>query len=59
MNKILAMIFILTLSVGLQILVMIYGWGLQPKSWFWILGIGYFAEGIVRAIASKVVKEKA
>lgn len=25
------------LGVGFSILVMIYGWGLEPKSWVWIL----------------------
>ena len=24
----------------LSILVMIYGWGLEPQSWWWIIGIG-------------------
>lgn len=25
------------IGVGFSILVMIYGWGLEPKSWIWIL----------------------
>ena len=28
------------IAFGLSILVMIYGWGLQPVSWGWILGGG-------------------
>ena len=26
--------------IVLQILVLIFGWGLTPKSWWWILGAG-------------------
>jgi hypothetical protein len=25
-----------------SILIMIYGWGLEPKSWLWIIGGGVF-----------------
>lgn len=28
------------LAIGIGIAVMIYGWGLQPVSWGWILGGG-------------------
>jgi len=39
LNAILFSIIALVLSVTFQILVMIHGWGLQPKSWMWILVI--------------------
>ena len=29
----------LSISILTSALVMIYGWGLQPKSWWWIIGI--------------------
>ena len=29
-----------SMAIGLLILVMILGWGLEPKRWFWILGVG-------------------
>ena len=29
------------LALSLSILVMINGWGLEPKSWWWIIGVGY------------------
>jgi len=43
MTKILAQILLFTTSLvinlGINILVMIYGWGLKPKSWTWIIVI--------------------
>ena len=33
-------LFISTLTCVVSILVMIHGWGLEPKSWGWIIG-GY------------------
>lgn len=28
------------IAIGMGILVMLYGWGLQPVSWGWIIGGG-------------------
>lgn len=47
--------FGLTLSVILTVLVMINGWGLEPQSWWWIVGVGVFgqlATQIIIAIAN-------
>ena len=40
MTKFLMNLFAIPFFVGLHILVMINGWGLEPKSWGWIIGIG-------------------
>lgn len=32
------------LSTVLTCLAMIYGWGLEPKSWLWIIGAGVFGQ---------------
>lgn len=37
MSKMLSYMFLLSCAVGLQILVYIYGWGMHPRSWWWIL----------------------
>jgi len=48
----------ITLSVGMSVLVMIYGWGLEPKSWWWIIGVGFFGQIIAQAIIKlSVAKE--
>ena len=41
MVKILALLFCLIAVFVLSLGVMIYGWGLQPVSWVWIIG-GWF-----------------
>lgn len=40
MNKFLAVTFIYFLSISLGVGIMVYGWGLQPVSWWWIIGGG-------------------
>lgn len=43
-------LFLVLLALGIALLnnicVCIYGWGLQPRSWFWIIG-GYLIGGIL------------
>lgn len=40
------MVFGVCLSILVSILVMIKGWGLEPKSWWWIIGV-YIVGNIV------------
>lgn len=40
MTKFLLSLIGFGIAIGLGILVMIYGWGLQPVSWGWIVGGG-------------------
>lgn len=57
MQKILSQLFLLCLLVGTQVIVMIFGWGLQPKSWWWIIGVGVFVNTVWRALADKLEKD--
>lgn len=52
--KLLANVFCLALIVLISILTMIYGWGLTPKSWWWIIGCGFFAALFIRLVADKI-----
>ena len=58
---ILLMIFGMCFAVIMSILVMINGWGLEPKSYGWIIGISmasqFFAQ-LVLKVAEKIAKEK-
>ena len=56
MNKAIATIFVIFMLVAMQIVVMIYGWGLEPKSWGIIIGVGFFGTIIMRLIGDKVLK---
>ena len=58
MSKILALFFVLAVTVGMSILTMIYGWGLEPKSWWWIIGVGVFGQVFMKVIGNKVFNEK-
>ena len=40
MDKFIAGLALFICAVGISILVMIYGWGLTPLSWWWIIGGG-------------------
>lgn len=50
-RRFLVTVFGLALGICVSILVMIHGWGVQPKSWWWIiaggLGIQLFAQIII------------
>lgn len=39
LQRFVIIMFGLFINVTTSILVMIYGWGLQPKSWAWIIGV--------------------
>jgi len=43
--------------IGLQVLVMIYGWGLEPQSWWWIVGGGLVGMVFLNLVGKKVLKE--
>jgi len=55
-NKILALLFVLSVAVGLSVLVMIYGWGLTPVSWWWIIGVGVFGQVFMKMVGDKIIK---
>ena len=50
LRRFLVACFGIFLVVGLSILVMIKGWGLEPKSWWWIIGVGVFGSIFAHAI---------
>jgi hypothetical protein len=57
MGRFLNYIFLLSVTVALSACVMIFGWGLHPRSWWWIIGGGVFAHSVIRAIFDKLEKE--
>lgn len=58
LRKFLTMVFGVLIAVACQIGAMIYGWGVHPQSWFWIIGIGMFGAIIGHAIAQIGASDK-
>lgn len=56
MNKLIAATTVITLLVAIQVSVMIYGWGLTPQNWGWIIGVGLFGNVFMTAVGNKVMK---
>lgn len=52
----LSAIFLFTATFVLSILIMMYGWGLTPQSWWWIIG-GNFLQIIIVGMLQVVGKE--
>lgn len=52
MQKILASLAMWAMVWGLSLAVMIYGWGLSPKSWPWIIvgGLGVWLLSVFHAL---------
>lgn len=50
-------VFALMIAIAVSVLVMIKGWGLEPKSWFWIIGVSLaghiFAQLLMKLATSK------
>lgn len=45
------------IGITFNVLVMINGWGLQPKSWWWILGLsmlGYIVAQVFIEVAKRI-----
>ena len=51
-NKSIAIISLFFMGLMTGILVMIYGWGLEPKSWWWIIGGGIVIKLIIEIMQS-------
>ena len=45
------------IGLALSICAMIHGWGLEPKSWWWILGVGVGLRFITMVMQDLVKKD--
>ena len=44
LRKLLVGVLGLAVAITASILCMIKGWGIEPKSWWWIIGCGFFVQ---------------
>lgn len=52
-----ALLATMAMQIGLVVLVLIHGWGLEPQSWWWIVGAGVFGRLLLDAVSTKVRAE--
>ena len=57
MSKIISAISLTALGILLTVGIMVYGWGLTPQSWWWIIGGGFGLRLIIAAF-EVLAKEK-
>lgn len=50
MTKFLAFTFVYSLGIALGVAVSMYGWGLEPKSWWWIIGGGVAGRVVIEIL---------
>ncbi len=57
MSQLIARISVLAMLVVISVTTMIYGWGLTPRSWLWIVGMGFVGNALVIIINHYLDKE--
>lgn len=56
-TTLLALVAVLCAIVGLNVAVAVYGWGLEPRSWWWIVGGGVFGHAVLAQVYARVIAE--
>ena len=57
-SRAIAGVFGFILTIIISIAVMINGWGLEPKSWWWIIGGGILLKFLVEILSQIAKNEK-
>lgn len=51
------MLSVMALSLAFSVLTLMYGWGLQPKSWLAIVLIGFVGQAFVQYAAQRIIRD--
>jgi len=57
-TKFLALLFVSLLSILTTVLTLMWGWGMEPKNWWAIIGLGIVAQTVLYTIGKKVIDAK-
>lgn len=57
LQKVLSQLLLLSLMVGTSVLTLMFGWGLHPQSWWWIIGGGVFVNTALKLLANKIEED--
>jgi predicted membrane protein len=55
LRKIIISLVSISVAIWLSVLAMVHGWGLEPQSYWWIIGVGFGAQVLLR-ITERIVK---
>jgi ABC-type transport system involved in multi-copper enzyme maturation permease subunit len=56
-SKFIAAMAIIAAWVALGVATMVYGYGVEVKSWWWVLGIGFFGKVGLQAVLDAIKDE--
>ena len=48
---------VIAMAITINVVTLIFGWGLEPKSWFVIVCVGFFGQLTVSIVSQRVFKE--
>ena len=57
-TKFVAMLGVIAFAITLQVLTLIYGWGLEIKNLWAIIFLGFIGQVFVHSIGKKVLEDK-
>ncbi len=57
-TKLIALFAIVTASIGLSIITLMYGWGLEPKNWWVIIICGIIGQTVVSSLYRTIMDDK-
>jgi len=57
-TKLIAGLAVLSVSVAISVLTLIYGWGLQPQSWAAIILLGVVAQAFTQMLGRAILEDK-
>ena len=56
-TKLLALMAVIALSITVSVVTLIFGWGLEPKSWAVIVFVGFFGHLFVSMVNQRLLNE--
>lgn len=56
-TKLLAVMAVIAMAITINVVTLIFGWGLEPKSWLVIVCVGFFGQLTVSIVSQRVFKE--
>lgn len=56
-TKLIALLSVFGMTLLISVATMVYGYGVHPQSWGWIVGAGFFGNVFLHYVARKVIDD--